>query len=453
MLQGEIHKLLITGLNNEGEGVVRVGDEKFVLFVPDALPGEEVTCRIITKKKNYGTAKIISREYNSPDRVKPLCPAFGLCGGCQLQHLNYQAQLKLKTQTVYDALHRIGGIEFPEVEECIPSPSSWGYRNKAALPVQDTKKDNFLCGFYKSRSHDIIPFKSCPVLSQQFNKNIQYAIAELKNANFSGYRENNITSFIRHLVFRNTSIDELLFGVVGSRNPSKTERSKLITISKKFPGHIKGTVFNRNAASGNFIWGDTFTALTGEPTITENLGKFKFQFEISSFFQINTAQTLNLYNYAAKAALENSPENILELYSGVGSLTAFLADGTKSVTAVESWIPAAKYIEINAKNNSLGNITPHTGKAEEIAAELTDKKYETVVIDPPRTGCAPEVINAIAKISPQNIVYVSCNPATLARDVKLLISAGYTLKKTAPFDMFPQTGHVETVVLMSRVKE
>ena len=182
----------------------------------------------------------------------------------------------------------------------------------------------------------------------------------------------------------------------------------------------------------------------------ETLAPYKFTFEISSFFQVNSEQALNLYNYAANLALENSPNNILELYSGIGSLTAFLAAGAKNVTAVESWEPATKYMEENARINGFNNIKGYTGTAEEVSNDLSDKKFDVVVVDPPRSGCAPEVVSSIIKMAPERIVYVSCNPATLARDIKLFSACNYKVVTARPFDMFPQTGHVETVALITR---
>lgn len=434
---------MITDINNEGEGVVRVGDERFVLFVPDALPGEEVTCRVTRVKKNYGTAKALERHNDSPDRTPPRCPHFGRCGGCQLQHMNYDAQLRLKTKTVIDALTRIGGIEKPPVENCVPSPSQWGYRNKASLPVQNFARGGFIAGFYKPRSHDIVPFETCPVLLPKLEVNIKTVLSYLQKT--------NLTNFIRHIIFRTAQFtDESLCGVVGSRNLRKTEIEELKKLAAKNSSLINGLIYNKNISEGNFIWGDEFTTLYGASVMKEAIGDFKYTFEISSFFQINSAQTQNLYKQAAELALEGSPQNILELYSGVGSLTAYLAKGAKSVTAVESWEPAAKYMKENAAQNNLSNITPHSGRAEDIAAALAENKYDAVVLDPPRTGCQPEVIDAIVKISPKRIVYVSCNPATLARDIKPLTANGYELTSAQPFDMFPQTGHVETVCQLSR---
>lgn len=456
MLQGETHRLTITDLNNEGEGIVRVGGERFVLFVPDALPGEDVTCRLVQVKKNYGTAKVLERHSLSPDRTAPRCPHFGQCGGCQLQHMTYTAQLTMKTRAVRDAISRIGGIQNPPVEECIASPTQWGYRNKAAVPVQRNAREKFSAGFYKPRSHDIIHLKECKVLLPELENKLLGIIDLLREMGFSGYsdgRENKVINFIRHIVLREGKFSkESLCGVVGTKKLADPQRKLLATkIQTEIPA-LGGLIYNKNNSTGNFIWGEQSEQVYGAAEMEEHLGAYKFRFEISSFFQINSQQTINLYNKTAELALENSPQKILELYSGVGSLTAFLASGTERVTAVESWKPAADYISANAKRNGQSNVEVYSGKAEEIISELRDNRYETVVLDPPRTGCAPEVIDTLLNIAPERIVYVSCAPATLARDIKLLAQDKYELKTALPYDMFAQTGHVETIAMLERKK-
>ena len=454
MLQGEIKKFKITEINNEGEGIVRLGDKRFVVFVPGALPEEEATCRIVQAKKNYAVAKVLERHNDSSMRIKPLCPVFGKCGGCQLQHIDYASQLELKRKTVLNAIKRIGGVPDPSVDKCIPSPSQWGYRNKASLPVQTDRREKFLAGFYKSRSHDVVPFIGCPVLLPKLESNVISLIKELKEAGLEGWNDKagHLMGFIRHLVFRTAKFsDNSLCAVVAGRYANRDELRKLKSIAALHSEDLRGMVFNKNISKGNFIWGDEFSSIHGENVMEEVLGKYIFNFEVSSFFQVNSEQALELYKYTAKMAEGESPENILELYSGAGTLTAFLSESAKHVTAVEEWPQASKYLKINAELNGLDNITGYSGSAEDISESLSGEKFDTIVLDPPRTGCDPRVIASIVKIAPQKIVYVSCGPATLARDIKSLISSGYKIKTIQPFDMFPQTGHVETVVTMSKV--
>ncbi|OUO92619.1 23S rRNA (uracil(1939)-C(5))-methyltransferase RlmD [Cloacibacillus sp. An23] len=452
MRQGDILNVTITGLNNEGEGVVRAGDEGFVLFVPGALPGESAEVRLVTKKKNYGVAKVLSRGGDSPARVNPRCPLFGRCGGCQLQHISYEEQLAMKHRTVEEALRRIGGFDKPPVAQCVPSPSEWNYRNKASLPVQSARGENFVSGFYKTRSHEIVPYRGCPVLLSGIDDGVKKIAYALRERGFRGVREKGgpASGLVRHVVMRQARFTgEKLCAVIGSRPLSKKETSLLTEAAAGIKG-LTGLVYNVNPNHGNFIWGEKTITIYGKPTITEKLGEYSFTFEASSFFQVNSEQTLALYRRAAALAVEGGARKILELYSGVGSLTAFLAAHARHVTAVESWQPAAKYIKQNAAQNGLDNIEPYTAQAEDLAEELSARNFDTVVLDPPRTGCDEKVTDAILKISPERVVYVSCNPATLARDAKRLAAGGYKLAEAAPFDMFPQTGHVETVALMRK---
>ena len=452
MRQGDIVRLKVSGISSEGSGIARSSECGFVFFIDGAILDEEVTCRIVTIKKNYAICKVLERHCDSSDRTSPVCLHFGKCGGCHLQHMIYPAQLRFKTQTVKDALMRIGGILNPNVADCVPSPQEWGYRNKASLPIQRTCFDNFTVGFYKVRSHDIVPLSACPVLMPELERDVLLLTDEMRNNNFCGYDiKNSGSNFIKHIVMRRTGFtDESLCAVIGNRKISDKEISTLKSIAKKLPPSLKGMSFNLHKSDSNFLWGDTFTDIYGAKSITETLDNFSFKYEISSFFQINPRQTLNLYKYAS-GLLGDLPSNVLELYAGVGSLTAFLASVSNSVTAVESWLPASKYMKINAQDNGLKNIRFYSSRAEDIINSLTDEAYDAVVLDPPRTGCDASVIDAIVKISPKKIIYVSCNPATLARDVKLLSKGGYVFQNAVPFDMFPQTTHVECVVLMSKM--
>jgi 23S rRNA (uracil1939-C5)-methyltransferase len=457
MQQGDKIRAVISNMNNEGEGVIRFEGGGFVLFVPDAVTGEEVTCRVIRKKRKYGIAKVLERYNYASERVDPLCPIFGRCGGCQLQHISYSAQLKLKTQTVKDALTRIGGVDDPRVSECVPSPNQWGYRNKVTVPVQNTGKNKFLFGFYKPRTHDAVAFQHCPVLLPRAEKTVLYMAKRLSEIGLTGlptFKQKRPAEFIRHIAVRAAENNsDILCAAVGKIDLKEEERlHHLKTIAKAAKPPLKGFIYNENSSVGNFIWGDKFTALYGDSLMTEKIGRFTFSFEISSFFQINTAQTFSLYKKAAQSALSASPSKILELYSGTGSLTTFLATGAKEVTAVESWDAAARYILPNSKMNGFDNVKVCNSRAEDVADSLASEKFDVVVMDPPRSGCAPEVLKALIKISPEQIVYVSCAPATLARDVKILTSGGYRLEGAFPFDMFPQTGHVETVALMTKAK-
>ena len=446
----------ITGINSEGEGIARTGEDGFVLFVPGVLPGEEAEVRIVSKKKNYAVAKVLRRIKDSPFRRAPRCPSFGRCGGCSLQHLSYNSQLLLKKDTLSASVERIGGIKEPQIFDCVPSPSEWHYRNKAAIPVQSAAGDSIRAGFYKIRSHDIVPYSDCAIASREINEKTAAILSALRKSGLHGVRENGTNgsrNVIRHIVLRKARFTEdMLCAVICARQLSAAEINLLRKALAGVEG-LSGAVCNINTSSGNFIWGQKSIRLFGRETMREKLGKYEFKFEASSFFQVNPEQTLNLYNYAASLALEDSPSKILELYSGTGSMTVFLASGGAEVTAVESWDPAARYIAENAALNGIKNITPVTARSEDMIHSLSGQYFNAVVLDPPRTGCDEKVIEAISAMKVERIIYVSCNPATLARDIKRLAENEYRFVHAKPFDMFPQTGHVETVALLCRKAE
>ena len=443
----------ITGINSEGEGIARTGEDGFVLFVPGVLPGEEAEVRIVLKKKNYAAAKVIRRINDSPFRRAPRCPAFGRCGGCSLQHLSYPSQLLLKKETLKASLERIGGIEDPQIFDCVPSPSEWRYRNKASIPVQCAAGESIRAGFYKTRSHDIVPYRDCAIAAAEINEKTAEILSVLRKSGFRGVRRDGAggsREVIRHIVLRKARFtDDMLCAVICARALSPAE-TKALREALAAVGGLTGAVCNINTSSGNFIWGEKSFPLFGSGTMREKLGEYEFIFEAGSFFQVNSEQTLALYNYAATLALEGSPSKILELYAGTGSMTAFLASGGAEVTAVESWEPAARYIAENAALNGIKTITPVTARSEDIIENLCGRYFNAVVLDPPRAGCDEKVTETLSAMKSERIVYVSCNPATLARDIKRLAEYGYKFMHAKPFDMFPQTAHVESVVSLTR---
>lgn len=447
--QGDIIELTIEGISNEGSGIARIGTENFVIFVEDALPGEKISCRVVQKKRTWASGKVLERKNPSGIRITPLCPSSLTCGGCTHQHICYAHQLEAKKQTVKDALTRIGHFENFTLFDCEASPCEFGYRNKASIPVT-WSRGKFLAGFYKKRSHYIVPFASCPVLSPRVEDICQKLLAEIATAKLQNVREIVVRSA--------TNGTDSLACVIMTKQPTKQDIETL----KQIANHTKpltGLSVNINGSGSNFIWGDRFINIYGSDTMKETLDGLTFIMEVSSFFQINSAQAEQLYKYVVDLLKtgEETKSNILELYSGVGSLTCFLARAVKNtgqVLAVESWKPASKYILHNARQNNLSNVRVMEMEAEKAVEMLEQKKetsFDAVVLDPPRSGCDKKVIESLIKISAPKIIYVSCNPATLARDAELLCRAGYKLISAKPFDMFPQTGHVETVALMSSV--
>ena len=459
MRPGETITFDIASINSEGEGIARHGEEGFVVFVPGALPGERVTCRVMKTGKKYATAKVLSVDSPSAMRTVPPCPIFGRCGGCQLQHASYALQLEIKAMILHDALRRIGGIEWQGPIKCVPSPQEWGYRNKTTLPVQSTgtsRSKSLASGYYERRSHKIVPFTNCAVLEPNLERVIRDTIDFLSSSGFKGYNESTKTGEIRHIAARSNASAteaELLVGCVAAKDPGSREYGKLKnlqqSLAKRNPG-LKGSVLNIKTGADNFIWGPIFKPLSGKRFIRQQLGEYKFDVDISAFFQINTAQTEQLFSRVRALIAPFSAKKILELYSGVGSLTAYIAGSCESLDAVEEWRPAAKLLADNMELNGLGNVSLHMDAVEKFM-QGTETDYDLIVLDPPRTGCDETVVEGIKRIAPEGIVYVSCNPATLARDIARLTSDGaYALESIAAFDMFPQTAHVESVALLRK---
>jgi 23S rRNA (uracil1939-C5)-methyltransferase len=454
MNPGEILTVDIASINSEGEGIARIGGGAFVLFVPGALPGEKISCRVVRVSKKYAAARVIEILSPSPSRATPRCQHYGSCGGCQLQHATYETQIEIKKTILADALKRIGHAEPKCGVTCAPSPEQWGYRNKTTLPMRGAGKSGLVCGYYERRSHNVVPFKTCAVLRPSLEKIIRHLRDTIAQAGLNGYDESKKNGEIRCLAAREGSGGEILAGVVASRDLSPRESGRLRNAVQKLctgNHNLSGAVLNVKSGDDNFIWGPAFKSLGGARCVEHQFGGRRFKVDISSFFQVNALQTEAMFDYVKNCSGESSPSNLLELYSGVGSLTAFLADVAGNVDAVEEWRPAARQLKENMEINGVHNVEPHADSAENFLVKSAKRgAYDVVVLDPPRTGCGEPVIDGIIKISPSKIIYVSCNPATLARDISRLGAGGYSLESAAAFDMFPQTAHVESVSVLRR---
>ena len=434
--------LKITGLSSDGAGIARTSNG--VIFVNGALPGEIVTAEIILRKKDFSIGRLISIEKISENRVKPKCKYYGKCGGCQLQHVNYEGQLKLKADLVIDAMKRIGGFDDECVNEikCEPSPEKWGYRNKASFPVQGVN-GKILTGFYKLRTHEIEFINNCPVNAPEINRLYKNLLDEISGhgINLDGYNEKTNKGKLRHIILRTgiNTAENLLSFVINGRLSQKNISSLIKLCANFTPDTI---TLNFNSKPGNTILGIRSEAIYGNGIISEQLNNFKLLMDTSSFFQVNTNQAEKLFSYVQNLARDY--KNILELYSGVGSLTCYLAENS-NVTSIEEWRPAVNMAVKNFKLNNL-RVKALCGKAEDLINDISGN-FDAVVLDPPRDGCERGVLEFINRLGIKNVIYVSCNPATLARDLKILAAHGYKLASIKSFDMFPQTVHVETVAV------
>ncbi|MDD4835958.1 MAG: 23S rRNA (uracil(1939)-C(5))-methyltransferase RlmD [Dethiosulfovibrio sp.] len=440
--------LTIRDLNSNGQGVALCDSGK-VIFVDKALPGEKVRVSIVQEKKNYGRAALLEIETPSVDRIQPKCQWYEACGGCQVQHASYSLQIAMKKNMVRSAMERIGGVEIKDFE-CVPSDREWGYRNKASFPVRWGRDGGI--GFFRPESHSIVSIDNCPVLMTAIND----FYSKFKDTVMSGffdrgflYDEKRHSGLLRHIVMRSNEKNELLLMLVASELNRARMASLEKAMERDYRDQLLSMAWNVNDKKGNRIIGDRMASVWGENIITERLGDFSLSYDGTAFFQVNTLQAEKLFTLAAQWA-DSPGGKLVELYSGVGALTSFLAKSAKSVLAIEEWGPSIDRLKENMSNNGIDNVRGICGRAEDLTRSVVEEKPDVIVVDPPRSGCLPEVLDSITESSASKTVYVSCNPATLARDTAFLIRSGWGLKDIKSFDLFPQTCHVETVACFTR---
>ncbi len=424
----------IVDLSHEGEGIGK--SNAFTWFIKDTVPGDTVEASVMKVKKTYGYARLQKIIIPSPDRVKPLCPIARACGGCSLQDMNYEAQLEFKKNKVKNNLERIGefdldsedaGIEFFDT---IGMDDPWRYRNKAQYPIGLDRNGNVIAGFYAMHSHNIISCEDC-LIGIKENKAIIECIKKQYDPS------------MRHILIRKGfKTGQIMVCVVASK--------KIKVVMPPELG-ITTTVLNINDKDTNVILGDKTIVLDGPGYIEDYIGNLKFRISAQSFFQVNPVQVEKLYGKAVEFAGLTGCETVWDLYCGIGTITLSLAEKAKMVYGVEVVEPAIRDAEENAGLNGINNARFYVGKAEEVILRDDFEKPDVVVVDPPRKGCDEVCLDTILKMKPDRIVYVSCDSATLARDLKILCAGGYELKKVQPVDMFPHTVHVECVVLLSHI--
>lgn len=436
--------LEIDDLGSHGEGVGRYNG--YTLFIEGALPGETVKAEIVQRQKRFGRARLLTVVTPSPNRVQPACPLFGKCGGCQLMHLDYSQQLAMKTRRVEDAMQRIGNINDVKVSKCIPSDKQLSYRNKIQLPVRNTP-NGIALGLYAVSSHELIPIDKCLIHCDIGEKVYSEVASIVKKSGICAFDPATGKGELRHVLIKSaTHSKEVLVVLVTSKSATSTLGAigKAIMFSCPL---VKGVVHNINPKNDNVILGRTYNVLEGVGYIEEKLGDLKFKISSASFFQVNPEQALKLYTQALEFAELNGSETVLDAYCGVGTLALFFAPHAKSVVGVECVSEAIEDAKVNAKLNGLENVSFVCDSSEKYISSL--KTVDVVLLNPPRKGCDPTLLKGIARVAPKKIIYVSCDPATLARDLSILNSYGYKIDAIQPFDMFPQTAHVETVVKLT----
>lgn len=437
----------ITGLGSSGEGVGKVNG--FTVFVKGALPGEKVKVKLFQVKKSYASGSILEIVQPSAQRVEPQCPFYKNCGGCQLQHLSYEGQLAVKRQQVKDALERIGHIEGCEVLPVIGMENPWHYRNKMQFPAAKTE-GKIQIGCYAALTHNVIDIEDCIIQKQANNKIMQVVRKWMQQFDIAAYDETTGKGVVRHVMGRIGVKTGDVMAVVITACYDIPHAGELVTMLKNEVGGLKSIVQNINKKRTNIIMGSKNRVLYGKSTIKDKLGSLKFNISPLSFFQVNSEQTEKLYAAALDFAALNGGETVIDCYCGTGTISLYLSKKAGRVYGIEIVEPAIKDANANAAANNIGNAEFICGDAAIEMPALLNKgiKPDVVLLDPPRAGCDKKVLAAIAGVKPQKIVYVSCNPASLARDMAFLTESGYKAVKAQPVDMFPMTHHVETVAEM-----
>lgn len=450
MKVNDIYKAKVTGFTSEGLGVCRV--EGCAVFVANAVPEEEYEIRITHVGKTAAYGKIEKLLERSPHRVNRLCPYAKQCGGCDFWHMDYETECAIKAQRVMDALNRLGGQNLTELpitggKTCI------GYRNKAQYPMGSGKKHPE-AGFYQKGTHKIVPIDRCLIQPEYADLAKKTVMEWVNTYRIPVYEEKSHTGLLRHIFVRyGAASGEVLVCLVvnGKRLPRERELTDLLR--EKIPG-LKSVALNVNTAKGNRVLGEETRILWGSDAIEDTLCGLKFRISPRSFYQVNRDQAELLYGKALKAADLHGTETVLDLYCGTGTITLCLAGKAKTVIGVEVVDAAIEDAKENARRNGIENARFFCADAGQAAQKLWEEgiKPDVIVVDPPRKGLSADVIDAIVKMSPDRVVYVSCDPATLARDVKLLMERGYALTHAEAVDMFPRCSHVETVVCLGGKK-
>ena len=435
----------------EGEGIAKI-DNKYPIFIEGALKGEKVKVRIVKVNKNFAYGKLMEVLEPSEERVNPPCAIYKRCGGCKLQHASYKAQLDFKWDRVKDCVSKIGKLDPTIVKYPLGMENPWRYRNKVQLPI-GLINGEVKIGFFAPRSHDIIDMESCLIQDEIGDKVVKLTREWIEKFNIRPYNvegEYDEKGIVRHIMIRRGfTTNEVMIVLVtnGEKLPHKEEFVDLMV--KNIPG-IKSVIQNINSKKTNVILGLESKTLWGEDTISDYIGDFRFNISPLSFFQVNPIQTEVLYGKALEYANLTGNEEVFDAYCGTGTITLFLSQKAKKVYGVEIIPQAIDNAWINAKENKVENVEFFVGESEVVIPDLINKgvKADVVVVDPPRKGCDKKLLDAITNIDAKKIVYVSCDPSTLGRDLQVLEENGYKTLEVQPVDMFPNTAHIENVALL-----
>ncbi|MFP4020022.1 MAG: 23S rRNA (uracil(1939)-C(5))-methyltransferase RlmD [Halanaerobium sp.] len=445
--KGEIKTFKIEDLAHGGDGVARA-ENGMAVFISLTLPGDLVKAKITKIKKDYAFAKLIEVIEAGAGRTKAPCPVYNECGGCQLQHINYQKELEFKKNNIKQLIKRIAEVEDFKLRDVLAADDDFRYRNKAQFPLKIKEDEQITAGFYKRGSHDIVPNHNCLIQHPLINRILRITLEELNKFQLSVYNENTLQGLLRHLVIRVGSCTNQALLVMVTNGDDFIDKNLIArTLMRKIP-ELKGVVQNINNQNTNVIFGKEDILLAGENKITEYIGKTAFLISARSFFQVNTMQAQKLYDTAAEFLGDNQSARVVDAFSGTGSIALYLADQVEKIYAVESLKSAVKDARENADLNNITNVEFRQGLVEDKLPEILEKdQIDTIIFDPPRKGLDEKTVKLLLENEIKKIIYISCNPATQARDLKSL-KQKYQLLEVQPVDLFPQTYHIESVALL-----
>ena len=449
LIKNQIYDAVISDYTAEGQGVAKI--EGCAVFIPNAIYGERVRVRIEKAQKTWATGKIVELLERSSHRINRECPVAKLCGGCDFHHMDYEEETRLKAERVRTCLNRIGG-ENLEALPILAAPTCQGYRNKAQYPVSSHKNRAF-AGFFRAGTHQVVENDRCGILPEEMDRVKELVIEHMNRFRIPAYDETTHTGLVRHIYVRRGAVSKQVLVCLAINGRKLPREAELIEKLKTIPGFTT-LVLSVNTKKGNVVLGDEFITLYGPGTIEDTLCGLTFRLSPRSFYQVNHHQAQRLYNSAIEQAGITKADTVLDLYCGVGTITLAMAGAAGKVIGVEVVPQAVEDARENAKRNGIENAEFFCGDAGQAALELEKQgvKVDVVVVDPPRKGLNADTIEALSRFAPRRIVYVSCDPATLARDVALLKERGYTLKNAMAADLFPRCAHVESIVCLVREK-
>ncbi|MCG8398199.1 23S rRNA (uracil(1939)-C(5))-methyltransferase RlmD [Bacillus atrophaeus] len=449
--KNEYYDVTFEDLTHEGAGVAKV--QGFPIFVPNALPEEKAQIKVTRVKKGFAFGRLIEMKEESPHRTDAPCPIYKQCGGCQLQHMTYEGQLLFKQKQVKDVLERIGKLDLSNVtvHPTLGMEDPWNYRNKAQVPVGE-REGGLVAGFYQQRSHDIIDMSACLIQQSKNDEAVQAVKDICVTYDVKAYNEERHKGWLRHIMVRYGVVTGEMMIVFITRTNDFPHKVKIIEdITAQFP-HVKSIVQNINPNKTNVIFGNETNVIWGEEYIYDLIGDVKFAISARSFYQVNPEQTKVLYDKALEYAQLKGEETVIDAYCGIGTISLFLAKQAKKVYGVEIVPEAIEDAKRNAELNGITNAEFAVGEAETVIPKWYEEGItaDTLVVDPPRKGCDEALLRTIVEMKPKRVVYVSCNPGTLARDLRVLEDGGYATREVQPVDMFPHTNHVECVAVLER---